>query len=101
MSILVVSDIHLSFDFLKKIQTWHYSAGLKQFDCVLVSGDIANVNHDGSDTPAVELQAEDNIRDVFKELENFLVPIYYIPGNHDPKCLYNEGGKKPQLSFKS
>lgn len=59
------------------------------------------VNHDGTDTKDIEEKAEESIQNILKELENFLVPIYYIPGNHDPRSLYQEGANKPLLSIRS
>jgi hypothetical protein len=48
LNFLLVSDIHLAYDYLDKLLIWEESGGnkgVKKYDYVLGSGDFGNVNH--------------------------------------------------------
>lgn len=38
---------------------WHFENGTKRFDCILASGDFANISHDESDGFILEKSEED------------------------------------------
>ncbi len=113
MRILLVSDIHLAYENVEKMIKWQkeHNKGV-QYDFVLGSGDFGNLNHkvapeDNLASDATEMvnqrylkldeeekkneeQAKKNIARVLDMIEEGLPgqpPIYYIPGNHDPKSM--------------
>ena len=55
LRILLLSDIHLHFEYLKQLMKWHMETNLK-FDYVLISGDLAAINN-GQENGVSSLEA--------------------------------------------
>lgn len=102
--LLLVSDIHLAYENIQVLLNWYFETGRKPFDYIFASGDFANIHYDESimkvEKPE-EDEAEHNITRILVELEKLNAPIFYIPGNHDPKTLFLPVDQRPVLSKQS
>ncbi|KAJ3274295.1 hypothetical protein HDV01_003139 [Terramyces sp. JEL0728] len=75
MKFLLIGDIHKS----------HYLNDVKniqdQFDAVLINGDFVSIQHPN------EIPQDD--KDFQFILDQFHIPVYYVPGNHDPQSRFD------------
>ena len=95
MNLLLVSDLHLGYDQIEQMVKREIEAKTK-IDYVLASGDFNKINHDDPNlAEAEEKKGEEELTRILEMLEVFKAPIFYIPGNHDPKSLFSS---KPALS---
>ena len=88
MHILLVSDIHESWEYVEKLEKIN-----KSYDFVLVSGDQANCNNLIGETtdPKLNQLAEESNKRIIESLSKRLVDggkVFYIPGNHDAEILF-------------
>eukprot|EP00834_Sanchytrium_tribonematis_P000273 NODE_5_length_72347_cov_1.339331.p41 type:complete len:230 gc:universal NODE_5_length_72347_cov_1.339331:18730-18041(-) len=80
MKLLVLTDLHLNFNFEKLFSI--------ECDYVIVIGDLYNIDHSNSKEDEVNLDL------VFKSLSAITKkPIYFVPGNHDPSFCFLENAK--------
>lgn len=70
MKLLAISDLHSSKASLDPLRR-------ESFDAVLLAGDISN----GS---------MEDVRDVLRSLSGLGAPVFFVPGNMDPKALLDE-----------
>ncbi|KAJ3318011.1 hypothetical protein HDV06_001004 [Boothiomyces sp. JEL0866] len=75
MRFLLIGDIHKS-QHLQKITEIQ-----DQFDAVLINGDFLSIQHPN------ETESDDH--DFQLILDQFEIPVFYVPGNHDPKSRFN------------
>jgi UDP-2,3-diacylglucosamine pyrophosphatase LpxH len=78
LTILLVSDIHLSQENCKKTAQWCEENKIKP-DFILNSGDMANIKV--YDDDKINKEAEDVVLALHTHLEKINKTIYYIPGN--------------------
>lgn len=57
-------------------------------DCILHTGDIADVKNPHAASGAEHDAAEGDVSDMISALENICSRVFYIPGNHDPRALF-------------
>jgi len=82
LSILITSDIHLSFENVQKLAKWT-KKNKRKFDLILSPGDFCNLNEEQS------LAGDEGYLIVIQELQKISKNVLYIPGNHDSKYLYD------------
>jgi len=82
LSILITSDVHLSFENVLKLADWAKKNNRK-FDLILNPGDFCNLNEEQA------LKGDEGYRVVIEELQRISKNVLYIPGNHDSKYLYD------------
>jgi len=83
LRILHVSDTHCSYDNVAAIARL---AQRKDHDCIICTGDLGNYVNVRDDIS--EMQAESDAHQVLLKLENdHDLPVYFLPGNHDPITL--------------
>ncbi|CAI2175541.1 1863_t:CDS:2 [Funneliformis geosporum] len=84
---LLISDIHYRLDNIKKLQNWLVQKGrLKKIDYIIASGDLVNADYL---TPLTTEKDVQEFHEVISVLQNFGMPLYYIPGNHDPDICFH------------
>ena len=94
MNLLLVSDLHLGYDQIEQMVKREIEAKTK-IDYVLASGDFNKINHDDPNlAEAEEKKGEEELTRILEMLEVFKAPIFYIPGNHDPKSLFSRAEQK-------
>jgi len=82
LSILITSDIHLSFENIEKLRNWKKKNNRK-FNLILCPGDFCSLNSE-----QVLLQDSGYI-EILNQLQKICKNVLYIPGNHDSKYLYD------------
>jgi len=82
ISILIASDVHLTFEYVIKLREWT-KKNKRKFDLILNPGDFCNLNEEQS------LEGDDGYKVVINELQKISKNVLYIPGNHDSKYLYD------------
>ncbi|ORX52550.1 Metallo-dependent phosphatase [Piromyces finnis] len=82
LSILIASDVHLSFENIKKLEKWTKKNNRK-FDLILNPGDFCNLNEEQA------LAGDEGYLVVLEELKKISKNVLYIPGNHDSKYLFD------------
>jgi Icc-related predicted phosphoesterase len=97
LKILLVSDIHLNFDFLEKLKEWQLEK--KLFDYIFCTGDMLNLKYPEQEKNEVIAESEAQIGSIISYLENMSLNVIYIGGNHDPKSLFE--AELPNLTIKS
>jgi Icc-related predicted phosphoesterase len=82
LNILIVSDIHLSYENLEKLKNW-VKKNKKKFDLIFDAGDFCNLEGE-------ELLKKDyEYMDIVNQLQKISKNVLYIPGNHDTKYLFD------------
>jgi len=82
LSILVTSDIHLSFENIEKLRNW-VKKNNKKFDLIFNTGDFCNLSEEQL------LQHDFGYSEIVNQLQNISKNVLYIPGNHDTKYLFD------------
>jgi len=82
LSILVTSDIHLSFEDIDKLRNW-VKKNKKNFDLILNTGDFCNLSEEEA------LQHDYGYVEILNQLKKISKNVLYIPGNHDSKYLFD------------
>jgi Icc-related predicted phosphoesterase len=97
LRILLISDIHLAINLIQNVKD-SLNKKNQDVDLVLLAGDICNLKDEEYEDNGVIQKAEDDIQNILWSLEQITSKVYYIPGNHDPKTMFD---KKPQLTKNS
>eukprot|EP00117_Sycon_ciliatum_P001120 scpid87315/ scgid6916/ len=90
LNILLVSDTHYA---LSELDALTEVMKEEKVDLVLHSGDIVDLPMDNMDVAAdVEEQRRAQVGDVISKLSTCGkgAPVYYIPGNHDPRSMFGD-----------
>ncbi|KAG4084368.1 Metallo-dependent phosphatase [Neocallimastix lanati (nom. inval.)] len=82
ISILVTSDIHLSFEDLERLRNW-IKKNNKKFDLIFNAGDFCNLNKEQA------LEDDTGYLEIINQLQKISKNVLYIPGNHDTKYLFD------------
>lgn len=101
MRLLLVGDIHFSFENMKKLSDWT-DQNTKSLDYILVNGDVANIQHgEPKESDQVAFEQFTAIMKDFQSNPSFKgAQVVYLPGNHDPKELFEEAeGVKGALNL--
>ena len=88
LTILLLSDTHCAFDYLE-----HMARVAKKDlpDLIIISGDLATYHHEAQGT---EMESEFDFDKVLRTVEkDHEVPVFYLPGNHDPPSSYEPSKK--------
>ncbi|EGC33782.1 hypothetical protein DICPUDRAFT_154099 [Dictyostelium purpureum] len=102
ISILIVSDIHLSFNNIKRLNKEMVDNN-KNIDLIICSGDVCNFDPVDSEDLLKVSACEGEMSNIYTYLHNIHKNIIYIPGNHDAKTtlLFPKGGSPPKLTTHS
>lgn len=96
LKILVVTDTHLSGYHMNQFALW-YSKFKPAYDVILHAGDFANLEQKDHEDVIKELQGEQHSAETLLFFqEHVRAPIAFVPGNHDPKKLFD--GVVPPLA---
>ena len=88
MNILLVSDIHLSINNIKRVRNDLNT----KIDHVILSGDMCNLKGDDYTNESALRQSESDITEMINELKLISPSVYFIPGNHDPLTTFSNQG---------
>ena len=84
ITLLCVSDTHQHFENISKVMA---QVARTDIDYVIHSGDWTDITVAEQVDPLKVAEAEASISSQLSQLEAIVKPVYYIPGNHDPKTL--------------
>eukprot|EP01028_Stygiella_incarcerata_P000593 TRINITY_DN1087_c0_g1_i1.p1 TRINITY_DN1087_c0_g1~~TRINITY_DN1087_c0_g1_i1.p1 ORF type:complete len:366 (-),score=101.96 TRINITY_DN1087_c0_g1_i1:1701-2684(-) len=93
MVFLHVSDVHGSIQGVNSISDYLFSRKI-EIDTVLVTGDLVSIGDGSRGDEVVESIGEGLSVDVLLSLENICSKLVFVPGNHDPQCLFAKEPKK-------
>ena len=85
ITLLCVSDTHQHFENISKVMA---QVARTDIDYVIHSGDWTDITVAEQVDPLKVAEAEASISSQLSQLEAIVKPVYYIPGNHDPKTLF-------------
>ena len=97
LSILVISDTHESIENLNKL----YENCKKNSyipDYILLTGDLVSVPVGDQDNEEIGKKYYTLINEILSILEKITPNVIYIPGNRDPKILFNNDDNKIKFS---
>ena len=84
LRLMLVSDVHCSIENVRIVAK---EAASSSCDAIIVTGDLAkyNAEKDGENT----LSSEADVDEVLRTLETSNLPVYWLPGNHDPPACFD------------
>ncbi|KAJ1649764.1 hypothetical protein IWQ61_009249 [Dispira simplex] len=107
----VITDLHCAWHYLDAFITWVKQASNPRVDAVFVAGDMLNVHHEpnnqhlahltkvaratvappteGSELPKDSAADTQDYVQLLQKLNALGIPVYVIPGNHDPWGAYD------------
>jgi Icc-related predicted phosphoesterase len=97
LTILLVSDIHNEHKKLDKLKLWFLQKFQSKVDYIFATGDFDTINNDIKVSSSDPIQYE-KITNILSFLEFAVVPVIYLPGNHDAAGLFKEYPKLTQHS---
>jgi predicted phosphodiesterase len=92
LSILIVSDTHENIDNLNKLVK-ECEKNLYIPDYIFLLGDIVTINQGEQDNEIKNEKYYKIINESLQILEKISKNVIYIPGNHDPKTLFDNDNK--------
>jgi Icc-related predicted phosphoesterase len=99
LDILLVSDIHLSFNYLERLKEWTVE-NKRLFDYIFCTGDFLKLNYPENEDNVLQAEGETKLSAIISYLENICLNVIYLGGNHDTKSLF-ETKDTPTLTIKS
>jgi Icc-related predicted phosphoesterase len=99
LDILLVSDIHKSYDYLEKLKEWTLE-NKKLFNYIFCTGDMLTLKYPELEDNEIIAKSEAELSAIISFLENICLNVIYIGGNHDPKSLFKTQDV-PTLTIKS
>jgi Icc-related predicted phosphoesterase len=100
ISILIVSDIHESIENLNKLRENCEKHSYKP-DYIFILGDLVSVPVGDQDKKEIGETYYNLINEILKLLENISPKVIYIPGNRDPKILFENEDNKVKFGSSS
>jgi Icc-related predicted phosphoesterase len=98
LDILLVSDVHLSFNYLERLKEWQLD-NKRLFNYIFLTGDILSLKYPDNEKNEVIAKSEAEISSIITFLENMCLNVIYLGGNHDPKSLFDV--ETPNLTIRS
>jgi len=98
IDILLVSDIHLNYEYLERLKEWTVKKK-KVFDFIFCTGDFLKLNYPENEDNKVIAKSESELTSIINFLENICLNVIYLGGNHDPKSIFESSN--PSLTVKS
>jgi Icc-related predicted phosphoesterase len=98
LDVLLVSDIHLNFDYLEKLKEWQLE-NKRLFNFIFLTGDILTLKYPDNEKNEIIAKSEAEISSIITFLENMCLNVIYLGGNHDPKSLFDI--ETPNLTIRS
>mmetsp|Transcript_15823 Transcript_15823/g.61827 ORF Transcript_15823/g.61827 Transcript_15823/m.61827 type:complete len:281 (+) Transcript_15823:7-849(+) len=106
LRVLLVSDIHCHYDNERALASWvqEHADAVADLDLIIASGDIAVMKPENNTDEAEVKKCEEDIAQVLESIElvrslilakeeqptDDLLPIYWIPGNHDAVTTFTD-----------
>jgi len=83
LDILLVSDIHKSYEYLERLKEWTIE-NKKLFDYIFCTGDMLKLKYPETDQKEQIAKGEAELSAMIAFLENICLNVIYLGGNHDP-----------------
>lgn len=95
---LVLSDIHQNYNCLKRLKT-HLDEQKIELNYIIATGDFVSLKPKEKIDPKYIKEAEKEIKEMIRLLEDICPTVIYIGGNHEPITLFTS--PPPSMSSKS
>jgi Icc-related predicted phosphoesterase len=90
IQILLVTDIHDDYEYLKKLKKWQIENNIK-VDYIFCTGDIVTTLEQNNDKAINKCMI--GLLNIIKFLEQICSKVIYIGGNYDPIKIYEKNNK--------